>query len=31
VKTRPHDTEKINLIRNIIASHVDLNKILSSL
>ncbi|HZM02112.1 MAG TPA: AAA family ATPase [Candidatus Saccharimonadales bacterium] len=31
VKTRPADTEKISLIRDIIAAHVDVNKILRSL
>jgi hypothetical protein len=31
VKTRPGDTEKISVIRDIIAAHVDVNKILSAL
>jgi BioD-like phosphotransacetylase family protein len=31
VKTRPADTEKISVIRDIIAEHVDVNKILKSL
>lgn len=31
VKTRPHDTEKISLIRNIIAANVDVKKILAAL
>jgi BioD-like phosphotransacetylase family protein len=31
VKTRPDDTEKISLIRDIIASHVDMQKILRAL
>ena len=31
VKTRPSDVEKISLIRDLIAKHVDLNKILKSL
>jgi hypothetical protein len=31
VKTRPGDTEKISVIRDIIAAHVDVNKILRSL
>ena len=31
IKTSPHDTEKISLIRDIIAEHVDVQKILKSL
>ena len=31
VKTRPDDTAKINLIRDMIAEHVDVQKILSAL
>ncbi|MEW6160838.1 MAG: AAA family ATPase [Verrucomicrobiota bacterium] len=31
VKTRPHDTEKISLIRDLIAQHVDVNRILKSI
>lgn len=31
VKTRPDDTEKISLIRDLIAEHVDVNKILKAL
>ncbi len=31
VKTRPGDTEKISVIRDIIAAHVDVNKILRAL
>ena len=31
VKTSPHDTEKISLIRDMIAEHVDVQKILKSL
>jgi BioD-like phosphotransacetylase family protein len=31
VKTRPGDTEKISVIRDIIAAHIDVNKILRSL
>jgi BioD-like phosphotransacetylase family protein len=31
VKTRPADTEKISVIRDIIAAHVDVNKILRAL
>jgi BioD-like phosphotransacetylase family protein len=31
VKTRPDDTEKISLIRNLIAEHVDVEKILEAL
>lgn len=31
VKTRPDDTEKINLIRDLIAEHVDVKKILAAL
>ena len=31
VKTRPDDTEKISIIRDLIASHVDVNKILKAL
>lgn len=31
VKTRPDDTEKINVIRDIIAAHVDVSKILRAL
>jgi BioD-like phosphotransacetylase family protein len=31
VKTRPDDTAKINLIRDMIAQHVDVKKILSAL
>jgi hypothetical protein len=31
VKTRPGDTEKITVIRDIIAAHIDVNKILRSL
>jgi BioD-like phosphotransacetylase family protein len=31
VKTRPGDTEKISVIRDIIATHVDVNKILCAL
>lgn len=31
VKTRPDDTEKISLIRDLISEHVDVNKILKSL
>ena len=31
VKTRPGDTEKISVIRDIIATHVDVNKILRAL
>jgi BioD-like phosphotransacetylase family protein len=31
VKTRPGDTEKISIIRDIIATHVDVNKILRAL
>ncbi len=31
VKTRPDDTEKIALIRDLIARHVDVNKILSAI
>ncbi len=31
VKTRPDDTEKITLIRDLIAKHVDVNKILKAL
>lgn len=31
VKTRPHDTEKISLIRDLIAKHVDVRKILDAL
>lgn len=31
VKTRPGDTEKISVIRDIIATHVDVNKILDAL
>ena len=31
VKTRPADTEKISLIRDLIAKHVDVNKILKAL
>src|SRR6185369_9665556 len=31
VKTRPDDTEKISLIRDLIATHVDLNRILKAL
>jgi len=31
VKTRPHDTEKISLIRDIIAKNVDVNKIVNAL
>jgi hypothetical protein len=31
VKTRPGDTEKISVIRDIIAAHVDVNKILCAL
>jgi BioD-like phosphotransacetylase family protein len=31
VKTRPDDTEKIALIRDLIAEHVDVNKILKAL
>ncbi len=31
VKTRPGDTEKISIIRDIIAAHVDVNKILRAL
>lgn len=31
VKTRPDDTEKINVIRDLIAQHVDVNKILKAL
>jgi BioD-like phosphotransacetylase family protein len=31
VKTRPDDTEKISLIRDLIAEYVDVNKILKAL
>lgn len=31
VKTRPVDTEKIELIRNLIAKHVDVNRVMKSL
>ena len=31
VKTRPNDTRKISLIRDLIATHVDVNKILKAL
>jgi uncharacterized protein len=31
VKTRPHDTQKISVIRDLIAKHVDVNKILEAL
>jgi hypothetical protein len=31
VKTRPDDTEKISIIRDLIAEHVDVNKILKAL
>jgi hypothetical protein len=31
VKTRPGDTEKISVIRDIIAANVDVNKILKAL
>ena len=31
VKTRPDDAEKITLIRDLIARHVDVNKILKAL
>jgi len=31
VKTRPNDTEKISLIRDLIAEYVDVNKILKAL
>jgi BioD-like phosphotransacetylase family protein len=31
VKTKPDDTEKICLIRNLIAEHVDVEKILDQL
>jgi BioD-like phosphotransacetylase family protein len=31
VKTRPDDTQKINLIRDLIAEYVDVNKILKAL
>jgi len=31
IKTSPHDTEKISLIRDMIAEHVDVQKILKSL
>jgi hypothetical protein len=31
VKTRPDDTAKINLIRDMIAEHVDVKKILAAL
>ena len=31
VKTRPDDTEKISLIRDLIAEHVDVNKIVKSI
>ena len=31
VKTRPDDTQKIDLIRNLIAEHVDVPKILDAL
>jgi BioD-like phosphotransacetylase family protein len=31
VKTRPGDTEKISVIRDIIATHIDVNKILKAL
>ncbi|MBI4328106.1 MAG: AAA family ATPase [Chloroflexi bacterium] len=31
VKTRPHDTEKISIIRDLIADNVDVNKILKAL
>jgi hypothetical protein len=31
VKTRPSDTEKISLIRDLIGEHVDVKKILNAL
>jgi len=31
VKTRPDDREKISLIRDLLAEHVDVNKILKAL
>jgi hypothetical protein len=31
VKTRPSDTEKIHLIRDLVAQHVDVQKILNAL
>jgi len=31
VKTRPDDTQKISLIRDLIAEHVDVGKILKAL
>ena len=31
VKTRPDDTEKISIIRDLIAQYVDVNKILKAL
>ena len=31
IKTRPDDTEKISIIRDLIADHVDVNKILKAL